>query len=263
MTQLNEFTLTNRDLTNATWLSTGHPISRHTYDLLVFAPVTGELLMLSGVGGTAYSVEGDGDDYYIGGTILHYSPAETLWRSSSNRVVGNYGAAEYDPVSERIVQIDPDGALVYDPKARTLQVIDQESRDVGYANNLVYYPPNDRMYYLMRGNPTRVYEVTLDRSWASIQLVELSLDGDVPTTQESGWAYDAAAGVIGGGVRDDIFYALDPQRGRFTKRAMRTLPSSLSVGTLEFHCLDFDPVNNVFIFIARGPQGLRSWAYRY
>ena len=36
--------------------------------------------------------------------------------------------------------------------------------DTGYSNNLVYFPPNQKMYLMARGTPTTVFEVTLDRS---------------------------------------------------------------------------------------------------
>jgi putative transposon-encoded protein len=44
---------------------------------------------------------------------------------------------------------------------------------------------------------------------------------------------------------------------------MQTQPAGSSVGTLAFHALDYDPVDNVFIFITDSASGRRTWAYRY
>jgi hypothetical protein len=87
--------------------------------------------------------------------------------------------------------------------------------------------------------------------------------GNIPASQESGWAYDAANQIIGGGIQDGLFYAYSPLTNTWTSNVMQTDPPGSSVGTLAFHALDYDPINNVFIFITDGDSGRRTWAYRY
>ena len=66
-------------------------------------------------------------------------------------------------MSGRVVAVGPAGLLTYDPVGRKMA----HHKDLtlpGYANNLVYYPPTDRMYYITRGAPVRVFEIRLDRT---------------------------------------------------------------------------------------------------
>ena len=40
-------------------------------------------------------------------------------------------------------------------------------------------------------------------------------------------------------------------------------PSGKSIGTVAFHALKYDPVDNVFLFLTDYRSGWRMWAYRY
>ena len=138
------------------------------------------------------------------------------------------------------------------------------SKDMGYANNLVYFPPNGRMYFIARGSPTRVWEVTLDRSnWTASTVVEVTTTGDVFSSQESGFAYDSWNHVIGGGVEDGVFRAFDPVTRRWSSAVMQVQGGGGPIGTQAFHALDFDPVDGVFLFLTAYDDGSRMWAYRY
>jgi hypothetical protein len=35
-----------------------------------------------------------------------------------------------------------------------------------------------------------------------------------------------------------------------------------AVGSMAFHALGYDPVNNVFVFVTDYPSGRHTWAYR-
>jgi uncharacterized repeat protein (TIGR01451 family) len=89
------------------------------------------------------------------------------------------------------------------------------------------------------------------------------MTGEVPDSQESGWAYDARNQIIGGGIRDGIFFAFDPLDHSWTSRVIQVQAPGEQVGTQAFHALDYDPVSNVFIFITEYSSGRRTWAYRY
>ena len=266
-TPCKEMTTENLDSDKGAWITTNHPFSRHTYDLLVFADNTKHFLMLSSGGGKSYCDRAS--TWYPAGKVAHYNPDSQSWSygASMRKTWSSYGAAEYDPLSGRVVIVDEHSLWTYDPVKRVAkkQLNYTKPIDMGYANNLVYYPPNGKMYYIARGNPTRVFEVRLNRrKWSRSTVTEVTgMAGNIPNSQESGWAYDATNQIIGGGVRDGRFYAYSPRTNIWTSHVIQTDPPGSSVGTLAFHALDYDPVNNVFIFITDRDSGRRTWAYRY
>jgi hypothetical protein len=137
---------------------------------------------------------------------------------------------------------------------------------MGYGNNLVYYPPNQRLYYIARDTLTRVFEVKLERSdFTKSSVTELStMSGEIPDSGESAWIYDASHQRIGGGIKDGMFYAFNPSNNNWTKRVMIAQSSSSNtVGRLAFHAMAYDPVDQVFLFISDYDSGRHVWAYRY
>lgn len=265
-TPLAELTLANYDPVLTRWISTDHPIARHTYDQLVLVPTTGDLVMLARGHGGAYCT---GEWGWESGRVAHYDPDTTDWTWSATAINGYggsdpYPAAEYDPVSGQIVVLGHTGLWTYDPVSRVLTQRQEVARDLGYANNLVYFPPTQRMYYVARGSPTRVWEVTLDRAnWSATTVVERNPTGVVFDSDESGWAYDSWSQVIGGGVRGGVFYAYDPMEDAWTSATMQIQGGGGPIGDLAFHTLDFDPVDGVFLFLTGYDSGSRTWAYRF
>lgn len=261
-----ELTLANYDPVLVRWISTGHPIARHTYDQLVFDPGTGDLVMLARGHAGAYCT---GNWGWESGRTWHYEPDSRTWSVSptSDNFFGSsdpYPAAEYDPVSGQIVIVAHSGLWTYDPATRVKTERLRYSQDMGYANNLVYFPPNRKMYYIARGAPTRVFEVTLDRAnWSSSTVAEMATAGDVFDSQESGFAYDSWNRVIGGGIENGVFRAFDPLTARWTSAAMQVQGAGGPIGAQAFHTLDFDPVDGVFLFLTGYDDGSRMWAYRY
>jgi hypothetical protein len=261
-----QLTFSNYDPALARWISTGHPIARHTYDQLVLDPGTGDLVMLARGHAGAYCT---GDWGWESGRVGHYDPDARSWSFSptADNTYGSsdpYPAAEYDPVSGLIVVVAGQGLWTYDPATRTRTQRLSYSLDMGYANNLVYFPPNQRMYYIARGSPTRVFEVVLDRSnWAASTVTAMPTVGDVFASEESGFAYDSWNHVIGGGIQDGVFRAFDPLAARWSSATMQVQAGGGPVGTQSFHALDFDPVDGVFLFLTGYDDGSRMWAYRY
>jgi hypothetical protein len=173
----------------------------------------------------------------------------------------NLASCELDPVSGLIVILSEQsttGLWTYDPVARTAVRRLAVSNLPGYANNLIYFPPNDKFYFIDNGNS--IYEVTLNRSnWAASTVTQMTgITGDVPSLPETGFAYDPANGVIGGGVVNGVFHTFNPLTKAWTAGAIQT-SSATAVGSQQFHALDYDPVNNVYIFMANW----HTWAYRY
>lgn len=265
-TPVAQLTLSNYDASHARWISTGHPIARHTYDQLVVDPVTGDLVMVA-VGQAGALCTGDWG--FDGGRVGHYDHDTRTWSfAGTDNVFGpgsTFPGTEYDPVSGLIVVVGGTGLYTYDPATRVKTL--RKAYDhpaMGYANNLVYYPPNQRFYFIARGAPTRVWEVTLDRAnWANSTVTEMATAGAVFDSQESGFAYDSWNGVIGGGVADGVFHAFEPEQARWTAVTMQVQAGGGPVGTQAFHALDFDPVDGVFLFLTEYGSGSRTWAYRY
>ncbi len=268
-TPCSAMTAANTDDTHGRWISSNRPYSRHTYDLLIFAENTKELLLLSReiAGGRCTPAN---DPFYQGSTIAAFDPDLKTWNFSELHAAWSLASAEYDPVSKLVVIVNQYGLWTYDPVTKTatkqLEQNQVPSDRLGYGNNLVYYPPNQRLYYIARESPTRVFEVKLDRNdLTKSSVTELSaMSGEVPNSDESAWIYDASHQRIGGGIKDGIFYAFDPTNSSWTKRVMVAQSSSSNtVGTLAFHAMAYDPVDQVFLFISDYASGRHVWAYRY
>ncbi len=263
-TPCEDMTLANFDATRGMWLTTGQASSRHTYDLLVVTEDTGEFLLMRG-GGNAGAACAKFDQ--LGGEVAHYDFDARAWSFSGQPYIWErFAAAEVDPVSGMVIIRSQYGLYMYDPVAKVAREIDPANKAMGISNNLVYFPPNDRMYLIQRGSPTRVWEITLDRTNWENSTTELVTDvsGDIPDSLQSGWAYDSVNQIIGGGVRAGVFYAYDPLSRRWSSSVMQPQSSAgAEVGTLAFHALDFDPVDGVFIFLTSRSSGRRTWAYRY
>ena len=261
-----QLVFSNYDPALARWISTGHPIARHTYDQLVVDPASGDLIMLARGHAGAYCTGSWG---WESGRVGHYDHDTRTWSFSptaDNTYGGGdpYPGAEYDPVSGLIVVVAREGLWTYDPATRVRVQRLSYSEDMGYANNLVYFPPNQRMYYIARGSPTRVWEVVLDRAnWSASTVTELATIGDVFDSDESGFAYDSWSHVIGGGVANGTFRAFDPVTRRWSSAVMQVQGAGGPVGSQAFHALDFDPVDGVFLFLTGYDDGSRMWAYRY
>lgn len=265
-TPLAAMTEANLDTKNGAWASTGQPVVRHTYDMLVVAEVADRLhfiiLTSGGIPSRARIAHYD---------LLSPTPTWTYSRASADTPWYYAAAAEYDPESKKIfiiglgINATPGSLWRYDPVTQTVDTVVNVPAAVGYANNLVYFPPNRKMYLIARGSPTRVFEVTLNRNtWSRATVAEVTrMRGDIPDSEESGWAYDSANGLIGGGIRQGTFYAYDPVANRWiSRRMLASSREGASIGTVAFHALDYDPINHVYVFITDEASGRRTWAFR-
>jgi len=193
----------NFDVDKRAWTSTGYPRSRHTYDQLVVTTNTKEFLLM-GVGHTDGGNCQQVGQYPAGGRVAHYNPDTKTWAFGASFQNGwsNLASAEFDPQSGLVVIVDETTLWTYDPVNKTkVKIINHNNNNFGWTNNLVYFPPNGMMYYIARGNPTRVFEINLNRnawSFSTITLLD-GISGVIPDTQESGFAYDSNNKIIGGG----------------------------------------------------------------
>jgi len=124
------------------------------------------------------------------------------------------------------------------------------------------------MYYITRGDPVRVFEIELDRhDFGRTTVAEIATTGapaaPAGDADDTGFAFDAANQIIGGGISDGVFHAFDPVARAWTSVVMKTEPASGTVGTQADHALDYDPRDGVFVFVTTYGSGGRTWAYRY
>jgi hypothetical protein len=244
------------------------PLSAHTYDLLGFAPVQNDFVLLGRMftGGYCNTVGND-----IGGPIAHYSLTAGTWTFSSDPVSGDVqsgiAATEYDPISGLFVSLGPHGLYTYDPATRDAtwvgDALDDSSGNpadlgsLGYAEHLTYFPPNDTFYYFIRGAPVGVFALALDRAdFTQSTLDIVAANGPSSDHSEPGYAFDGVNHIIGGGVLDNVFYAFDPLTATWSAHTMQ----GGQPGSVAFHALAYDPVNNVFVFVS---EDFDTWAYRF
>jgi hypothetical protein len=262
----------NADLVNGAWISTGHPMSRQTYDMLCMAESNGELVMLTyappGPDCRSWPA-GSPDLGSVKGHVAHYDPTAVHWTFSAAEATtwSPDSAAEYDPASGLIVVLGQTGLFTYDPIAQVAEfrVMPDSPGLLGYSAQLVAFPPTGRMYYFTR--PGDVFEVSLDRSDFGKSTVSQLTDmiGDIPAPGAKGWAYDPDHQLIGGGVKDGIFYAFEPKSRTWTSRTIATGPdggpASLAV---SFFTLAYDDLDKVFLFFTGYYEGgWTTWVYRY
>lgn len=242
------------------------PLSIHSYDLNAFSPEQNEFILISRsfTGGYCNTVGND-----VGGPIAHYGMASGAWSFSDAEPSQTIASAERDPVSGLIVVLGSDGLKLYDPVARSYtdevdavpsaQGGTYDVSSLGYANHMVYFPPNDTFYYFMRDQPVEVVALKLDRAAPASSTLELiATEGPSSPHEEPGYDYDPVSERIGGGVHDDSFYAFDPRTGSWSQHAIQ----GASPGSQAFHALGYDPVNNVFVFRSDASTGQHTWAFR-
>lgn len=100
-TPCSEMIESNLDSENGYWITSGHPYSRHTYDLLIVPPGKNELLILHPGGVNSYSSCESGPQYYPYGKAAHYDLAAKTWSwgAAMSGTWTNLSAAEVDPIS--------------------------------------------------------------------------------------------------------------------------------------------------------------------
>jgi hypothetical protein len=276
-TPCGQMTQANLDAVNGAWKAGAggpfpRPVSTHTYDMLAVAPLLDEFLVISRnfTGGSCNAVGND-----IGGQIAHFDRAAGTWsfsptaKGSTYELAVNIPGSDPDPRSGNIVLFSNGGLSLYDPKTRVYTHVSDTLKDstgkaspidgTGYANHLVYFPPDDKFYFFVRGTPVEVYALTLNRTTPASSTVDhIVATGPTSSHGEPGYDYDAVNAVIGGGVQASMFYAFDPAKKTWTSHPMNGgMP-----GNQAFHAIAYDPVDNVFVFVTDSASGQKTWAYR-
>ena len=282
----NLMTPQNYDRVRGAWLKGQQgpyprPAARHTLDEMVV--VGDELIVLAqveGNGRTAGNNWPGGHASYnmvTPGRVAHVN-LRTLESAFAADDYGadNYSAAEYDPPLGKVVLLGYRGLYIYDPitKSKTLAVdflshpgsqrlYDEKGQRLpagalSYNQNLIYYPPNRRHYYIV-SRPTigrstgSVFELELDRQNLAKSIVRRVADAPVAGTATK-FAYDSKNHLIGGGLWQGVFHAFDPKAKVWTDKNVKG-PRSIA-----FMAMDYDPEANAYILLT--PER-RTWAYRW
>jgi hypothetical protein len=202
--------------------------ARHTTDQLIV--LGDELIVLAGVEGNGPCPGVPNVGKYTGYNFsaqpraTHYNFRTRTWTFHAAAGGLNWPGAAYDPPSNKIVLLGRIALEIYDPVAKTkTRAIDLGQRGVvkdeegkplpnllRYNNNLVYFPPNQKLYYFEAGMQ-RVYEVNVNRNdFSRSTITRLETTGTPPPPLPIGYAYDPVNKVIGGGPLRNVFYAFDP-----------------------------------------------------
>ena len=261
-----EMTLSNGDSDEGRWISTNQPYARHSYNMSL---VLGRRFYLMTPVGMPSDLDGPSPAW--GGRICWYDFNRRAWSYSriANAATPWYYAcaAAADPRTRLILVIGPNrqaglGNLwLYDPAADAIST-GPSLPDVGYALDLVYFPPNDRFYALQSDG--RVWEINFDRASINLSTItRLATSGSPPPASGAcGFAYDSVNRIIGGNIVNGRFHAFDPVSRTWTTVPVQTLPGTANAPDQAFHCLDFDPASGCFIFLSN-PATATTWAYRY
>ncbi len=260
-------TLANGDSNYGRWISTNQPYARHSYNMSL---VVGRRFYLFTPYGQADHLDGPGPPY--GGRICWYDFDAKNW-SYSQYTSGQtpwaiYAAAVLDPVSGKVIiaglsaPAGPGSLWIYDPASDSFLTGSPFPSAVGYAHDLVYFPPDDSFYVLQSNG--RVWRLTVNRAnLAFSSVAALAVTGTPPAAgPRCGFAYDSINKIIGGNVTNGTFYAFDPASRAWSAKAMQVEGGSIGIPNQTFHCLEFDADSGCFIFLndATNPT---TWGYRY
>lgn len=230
------------------------PAARHTYDLLIVPDHRKELLVLRNGCGPSSVAPGIG---YFGNNGGAYDFATGKWEAFPCQF-GGYGAvSEYDPVSKKVIASSGQEIFLFDPETRKPQVILSDINDkfkvTGYSGTMVYCPMDQRMYSIP--STMAVWALELDRTdFKKSKVVTLKPTGTPPPNAENAFAWDPVKKCIGGGINSNKFYTFDPAKSAWSADEI----TGAQPGTMTYHCLAYDPVDHVYIFIANR----HTWAYR-
>jgi hypothetical protein len=240
--------------------------------MLAVTPQLDEFIVISRnfTGGRCNSAGND-----IGGKIAHYDLSAGTWSFSETASGSTYElsvglpGSEPDPVSGKIVLLGNGGLSLYDPATRVYTHVSDKLDDsmghpadlsgVGYADHLVYFPPDDRFYLFARGTPVEVYALHLNRADPARSTSDhVATSGPTSSHGEPGYDYDSVNHVIGGAVQDSKFYVFVPSTKTWEAHPINGgMP-----GNQAFHAIAYDPADNVFVFVTDYSSGQHTWAYR-
>jgi hypothetical protein len=264
-TKRSEMTVANGDSSRGRWISTNQPYARHSYNMTLV--VGRRFYMFTGYG-QADNLGVPNPPY--GGRISWYDFDTQTWSYSQyTQTPWLYAsAAVLDPVSGKVIvagftlQSAPGNVWLYDPTENTYATGSPFPPAIGYAHDIVYFPPDDSFYVFQSDG--RVWRLTPNRANVLLPTVTpLAVSGMRPSASgRCGFAYDTVNKIIGGNVTNGTFYAFDPLSLAWSASTMQIESGSIGVPNQVFHCLDFDEDSGCFVFLNESSNPT-TWIYRY
>lgn len=250
------------------WITTNHPIARHTYDLQAVAG--DQIILMASVQGRGAQcnslppVDATHPNIIASSVVAHYSITSGTWSYTSVPALTYDYAIETDPVSGKVLVVSRTGLWMYDPAAQALTKYKSWSLPMGYSASLVYAANTDRFYWLPYAGVTQrtVYEIALDRTTpanSTITTTTAVLPSITTGCCSAGWAYDSDHGLIGGGSTTNTFYALNP-----VTYAVNTIPltsnDGVTIDPMHGYSVGYIPGIG-YIFRTKGTT-YRTWMYK-
>jgi hypothetical protein len=252
------------------------PVSRHTYSGFIWSSAINRMLLPMANNGTYYGFSNE----TTGGNIAEYDPVNRTWEDAG--VIGCGAAQAYceDPVSGLLLAHSQGTFRVYDPRKRQW-VVNLALNAIpyfGYAANLVYYPPNDKFYYIGRDvDPTvrrvHVWEYAFDRTaLRPTYAVPNGRDRGQPMTtnwrpspklpgKETAYAYDSTNQLIVGSLYGEVMLGFRPNADGTGTWLQHPAP-----GTTQqtFYCMDYVPRINTHFFVCEiKGEGKTTFGFRW
>jgi hypothetical protein len=249
------------------------PVARHSYSGFVWSTAINRMILPCGNNGVSYGFTND----TLGGNVAEYDPVTRQWEDTG--VPGSRAELAFceDPVTQNILAMDNTGLHVYDPRARRWRPgAGAAAPGMSYAENLVYFPPNDRFYYIGRtfdpviGAP-HIWEFALDRatfhpvyttsSAGRAAAMTTNWRPHPNTSGETGYAYDSANQLIVGGMQAGLMLAFRPVSDGVGQWLQQTVPGARPT---TFYCHAYVPGKNYHIVVCDIPnKGRRTLGFRW
>ncbi len=254
--------------------ATGHARARGVNDLVALAGSVArrEVMVL-----TSSSYSNPCDTWPAGGDdgVVGFNLSQLTWAPFTvSQDWYTLASAEEDPVSGKVLisgansQAGAGGMWVVDPDTHAVLTFVGATAANGLPDvpssgaSLVYFPPRQSHFYFSN-TALGVYEVFPNRDEWRMSRAEGHADDGGTAPGRQVMAYDSLARVFAGSVTDGVIHRFDPQAFTWSSQTMKVRSTAgASMGSMVGHLLDYDPVDDVFIFLADGPDGLRTWAYR-
>lgn len=246
------------------------PVAAETYDEVVMLDARREYVLFHrdvATTGTCASPDVKGQ-----GTVAIYELDAGTWRFTATpgdvkpESSSSFIAAEFDPPSGKVLLLADEGLWAWDPSTSVKeQVLGRFPFAVGYGNSLVFFPPNGHHYYFDRIQ-RRVLELRVDRNAlfrSEVSLVPSTDGGVFPSSRMPGFAYDEKNQVLIGGIAQGQATVFDPATSTFTTLTLRPRSGTQAIGDLASQIIVYDPVDEVFLFVADEGPTARTWAFRY
>jgi hypothetical protein len=264
-----DMTRANADLVKSIWISTGHPMQHHTYDQLVYVPTIDRLVDMAPASGRILYSMGYPSDMPPESTstdVFEYNADSKAWKSYSTPPRwAAYGATSFDPPSGLVLSLGIEGLWSWDPAAHVAaKVLSLSGQKLSYGQNMVYVPSIDAHLYLRADGI--VFRAAFNRNApAESSLTLLATKGsappatkvdEAPDPTETGWALDAKRNRVCGGLISGTFYCLDVATLSWSAHP---LPGATPPQRFAFHTIQYDPINDVYIFISLAERHTYAW----